>query len=151
MKPFSVQKIQEWLAFRTLDLNRFMNIYDIPSDAIINREYSIYQLKNLTMVHYPEAIPAQVSFHASGTFAFLRIYQAPLEQLSIMDITAFYGEPESIERSSAGKRAHYNIYAKEGFAYSSLDEEIHFMDVFLSTSAEEYIEKTYKAPGPFIR
>ncbi len=150
MSNRSIEKIKEWLGFRTINLALFVKIYDIPTDAI-QSEYSIYQLKDLTMVHYPSVLPAHVCFYSSGAFAFIRIYQQPLNTLSIKDITTFYGEPESTERSSAGKRANYNIYAKEGFAFSSLEDEIHFMDLFPSTSAKEYTEKIYQSPGPFIR
>ena len=151
MSTLSVEKIKEWLGFRTMDRDLFIKVFDIPEEAIINTEFSIYQLKDLTMIHHPEVIEAQMCFHPSGSFAFIRVYQAPLEQFSIKDITAYYGEPESVERSSAGKRAHYNVYAKEGFAFSTLEGEIHFMDLFPSTSTEDYINNTYKAPGPFIR
>jgi hypothetical protein len=146
----SVQTIKEWLGFRTINLDLFVKLYDIPNDAIQD-EYTIYQLKDLTMIHYASVLPAHVCFQSSGAFAFIRIYQKPLEHLSIKDIATFYGEPESIERSSAGKRAHYNVYAKEGFAFSSLDTEIHFMDIFSSMPTKEYTEKIYLPPGPFIR
>lgn len=147
----TIHKIKEWLELRTSNLHDFIAAKKITPDQI-QEDSKKYKLENLIQIN-DKNLSAQVYFYPSGTFAFMNIYGEGLEQLSASTILSFYGEAETEDRSRAGKTANYKIYAKEGFAFSctNRDDEVHFLDLFPSMPAKEYLDQIYLPPGPFIR
>ncbi len=152
MANHTVQKIKEWLELRTFTLKDFIASNKITPDQI-QEESEKYKLKHLIQINEPASLYAHIYFYPSGKFAIMNIYGEGLEPLSAADIFSFYGTPEAEERSRAGKTANYQVYAKEGFAFSCKhkDDEVHFLDLFPTTSTKEYLDLIYLPPGPFIR
>ncbi|MDB5257078.1 MAG: hypothetical protein JWM14_1773 [Chitinophagaceae bacterium] len=152
MSNATVQQIKDWLEFRKFTLKEFIAAKKITPDQI-HIDNDKYKLDNLILIDEPEKLSAHVYFYPSGEFAIMNIYGEGLESLSVEELFSVYGEPETEERSRAGKTANYAVYAKEGFAFSyqHKDNEVHFLDLFPSMPVNEYIENIYLPPGPFIR
>jgi hypothetical protein len=150
MSTYTIQSLYKWRKWTTMNFQQMLAENNIPVDAV-RGDASVYKLNGLTTIDHLDFFPALFHYYPSGDLAIIQVYSGAIEDLSPQDIFDFYGTEESTERSRAGKTANYYVYAKEGFAFSSLKDEVHFLDLFPKTSTEEYLENIYENPPLFIR
>ena len=65
--------------------------------------------------------------------------------------TADVSVPEKRVRSRAGKTSNQLIFAAKGFTVSITHNDVNFIELYPPCSLEDYLEKIYIEPGPFIR
>lgn len=142
---FGNNLISKWLDLRKLNLISF-------SQKQVTKVQNVrYEgLKNLTRVNLNSDIFKYYFFDKNGKCVLIYIHnEDDLNSLSVKNIAEIYGKPEEVLKSRAGKRANHYVYAKNGFAFSVLNDKIAFFEVFPDSTLEDYKKCIYIKPPIF--
>ncbi|MEM6687065.1 MAG: hypothetical protein AAF617_14890, partial [Bacteroidota bacterium] len=123
--------LSDWLNLRTTKLHDFSE----ETSIVANVQYE--GLKNVTRVHIPSDVSVYYFFDTSETCVMVYINdKIALENLSVTAIQNQYGAPQELLRSRVGKRATQHVYAKDGFAFSVLEDTVVFFEIFPNCDIE---------------
>lgn len=143
----SYQIISKWLNLRELKLIDFL------SKDITKLENNGYEkLNNLTSITLNNDTSKEYLFDNKEDSVMIYIEGENIfDDMSIEEIINKFSKPEEILRSRGSKRALHYVYSKNGFAFSALDDEIIFFEVFPDCSLRDYKENIYIKPPLFIK
>lgn len=104
-------------------------------------------LEGLAMLHDDGVHPARFYFRGDDL---VMVYLSE-PGLSLRDLRAHVSGDGVTLRSRQGKRSNLEVHPGDGIAFSELDDEIGFVEVFPPTTEQDYRARIYREPGPFRR
>jgi hypothetical protein len=108
------------------------------------------RMQNVISIENREIFPGTL-YLENGTVQLVRVGVDDLAGFTATALRRHCGDGAVRLRSRAGKHANLWVYAKQGIAFSTQGETIHFLEVFLPYPQREYEARIYKEHSPFIR
>ncbi|CAN5482528.1 hypothetical protein BH20ACT2_BH20ACT2_03740 [soil metagenome] len=136
--------LDEVLGLRDLSRPELLDRLGLGAGAVDEgRRYE--GLEGLDMAHDPDVHPARFYFRGDEL---VMIYLSGPE-LSLDELRAHVSGAGVSLRSRQAKPANLEVHPGDGIAFSELDDEIGFVEVFPPTTEQAYRDRIYREPGPF--
>ncbi|GAL87145.1 hypothetical protein Cylst_1922 [Sporocytophaga myxococcoides] len=135
-------EMEELIRYRKYDFPSLVKEFGIK-DNEIDKEVSYIKLKGLSRVHKPDTLPGYFYFMGDKLTMIYINDDTRLGNLSLKKIASEYGEGHRLS-SRAGKTSNLYVYPEEGFAISVTHDQIDFIELFPSTTLDDYKSRIHK-------
>jgi hypothetical protein len=141
----AVPTIDELLSLRELTRSRL----EAEPSATVDRDVAYGSLKGVDRVHAAGLSPAYFYFRGDD----LKLVYVPRAAVSEAPAAAWrerVGSGPQL-RSRTGKRFVLEVRPALGFAFAHDDGAVELAEVFEPTTLDDYEQRIYEDPGPFVR
>ncbi len=140
-----LRKLHSWRDLPLVEVVRRLNL----TDEKIMRGAEYASTTGLDALHNPDVCEALFFFRHGGPFV-IYLSDHKLIGKTARALLAELGEPETVLRSRAGDHSAQCIYPAQGFAVSVTDDKVDFVELFPSTTLQQYRDTLYREPAPMI-
>ncbi len=140
---YKYSRMEELLKYRKYDYPSLVKEFGIK-DSEIDNEVSYIKLQGLSRIHKPDAIPAYFYFEGDKlVMIYINDDSHLISDMSFKKIISDYGEGHRLS-SRAGKTSNLYVYPEIGFAVSVTHGQIDFIEIFPSTTLDEYKSRIHE-------
>ncbi|MBO9701896.1 MAG: hypothetical protein J7604_16935 [Sporocytophaga sp.] len=139
---YKYPEMEELLKYRKYDYSSLVKEFDIK-DSEIDKGGSYIKLHGLSRVHKPDILPGYFYFDGDKLAMIYISDEDRLRNMSFDSIKSAYGSGHRLS-SRAGKTSNLYVYAELGFAVSVTHGQIDFIEIFPSTTLEDYKSRIHK-------
>lgn len=142
-KPdYKYSEMEELLKYRKYNYSSLVKEFGIK-DNEIDKEVSYIKLKGLARVHKPDTLPGFFYFDGDKLVMIYISDEDRLKDMSFEKIKSDYGSGDRLS-SRAGKTSNLMVYPEKGFAVSVTHDQIDFIEIFPSTTLDDYKSRIHK-------
>jgi len=135
-------KMEELLKYRKYDYPSLVKEFGIK-DSEIEKGVSYIKLQGVTRIYRPDTLPGYFYFDGDKLVMIYINDEKRLGNISFNKITSDYGQGHRLS-SRAGKTSNLYVYPEKGFAVSVTHGQIDFIELFPSTTLDDYKSRIHK-------
>ncbi|WP_211236752.1 hypothetical protein [Sporocytophaga myxococcoides] len=134
--------MEELLKYKGYDYSSLIEKFGIK-DSEIDKNVSYIKLQGLSRVNKPDALPGYFYFDGNKLVMIYISDEERLGNMSFDKIKSDYGAGHRLS-SRAGKTSNLHAYPEKGFAVSATHGQIDFIEIFPSTTLDDYKSRIHK-------
>ncbi len=139
---YKYSEMEELLKYRRYDYSSLIEEFGIR-DSEIDKNVSYIKLQGLSRVQKPDTLPGFFYFDGDRLAMIYISDEDRLKNMSFEKIKSDYGSGHRLS-SRAGKTSNLMVYPEKGFAVSVTHGEIDFIEIFPSTTLDDYKSRIHK-------
>jgi hypothetical protein len=140
-------KLEEYKKYFSVAFDEFTWLNEISADQI-HEDVRYEKITDVTRVDRDEN---ESFFFKGGKLKLIYISNEALINRLWNEFKLTSTAPAETVRSRAGKTSNQLIFAAHGITVSITKDEVHFIEIYLPCTVDDYLENVYREPGKFIR